>query len=70
MTTKTTSVDQLFDLIREHMATGDKSADAPLAALSQIEEKLLCAEDDVKRLHSDKMSLLEKYEFGRIPSDY
>jgi len=56
-----TTCNSLFMLIRDHLATGDKSADMPLVALSQIEEKLLCAEDDVKRLHKEKCDLLDKY---------
>jgi hypothetical protein len=59
--TAKTSVNSLFTLIRDHLATGDKSADMPLVALSQIEQKLLDAEDDVKRLHNEKLKLLEKH---------
>lgn len=33
--------------------------------LNKIDE----LQNDVKRLHGDKMRLLEKYEFGRIPPD-
>jgi hypothetical protein len=37
-----------FQIIREHLANGDKSSDAPLAALSRIEQAL-----DVSRNNAD-----------------
>jgi len=50
-----------FRLIREYLTTGDKSADAPLAALSRIEARFEDAESDSLRLHKDKIDLMTKY---------
>lgn len=38
--------------------------------ISQVLDELNNSALEVKRLHIDKMRLLEKYEFGRIQSDY